>query len=88
MQRKRLKHMLTFTGLLYPLGFSCVAEHGLKLPWPSAPVASGEGFAVGFSGRVMPSLTAGTFETPHQHSGEMLSELIAVLILERSCRPH
>lgn len=69
--------MLTFTGLLYPLGFSCVAEHGLKLPRPSGPFASGEGFAVGFGGRVMPLLTADTSETPHQHSGEMLSELIA-----------
>lgn len=71
--------MLTFTGLLSPLGFSCVAEHGLTLPWPSGPSASGEGFAVGFGGRVtvMPLLTADTSETPHQHSGEMLSELIA-----------
>lgn len=69
--------MLTFTGLLYPLGFSCGAEHGLKLPQLSAAFARGEGFAVGCSRRVVPLLTADTFETPHQHSGEMLSELIA-----------
>lgn len=69
--------MLTSMGLLYPLGFSCVAEHGLMLPWPSVAFASGEGFALGFSSRVVALLTADTFETPHQHSGEMLSELIA-----------
>lgn len=69
--------MLTFTDLLYPLCFVCVAEHGLKLPWPSALFASREGFAMGFSRRFMPLLTADTFEIPHQHSGEMLSELMA-----------
>jgi len=77
MQIKRLNPVLNFPGLLYPLGFGCVAEHGLDLPRPPAPAASREGLAGGFSRKLMLLLTADTSETPHQHPGEMLSELIA-----------